>query len=292
MRRCAGFTLVELILVIALSAVVGVMISTVLSRPLEGFVAQSRRAELVDQAALALNRMARDIRRAVPNSVRIEDGGRALELLSISSGGRYLPNRVDGESLRFSPDPAPECTAPGNDCQTFRALAPGLSTEGVRWLVVYNTGAESGGTPLAGSNLWATVAASAPNVITPQDTTFTATADGSSTLLRVEPPSEAPWYGRFSFAFASPQRRFYLVDEVVGYRCDTAGRRLLRFTRASLATAFTADASHVVVDNVSHCSFSYQPGSQHRAGLVGLTLRLTDGESIELFQQVQVDNAP
>ncbi len=288
MRRCAGFTLVELILVIALSAVVGVMISTVLSRPLEGFVAQSRRAELVDQAALALNRMARDIRRAVPSSVRIEDGGRALELLSISSGGRYLPNRVDGESLRFSPDPAPECTAPGNDCQTFRALAPGLSTEGVRWLVVYNTGAESGGIPLAGSNLWAEAdAATGRHVITPPDTEFAATADGSTTLLEVSPPS-----GSFAFAFASPQRRFYLADEVVGYRCDTAGRRLLRFTRASLATAFTADASHVVVDNVSHCSFSYQPGSQHRAGLVGLSLRLTDGESIELFQQVQVDNAP
>jgi len=287
MRRCAGFTLVELILVIALSAVVGVMISTVLSRPLEGFVAQSRRAELVDQAAFALNRMARDIRRAVPNSVRVEDGGRALELLSISSGGRYLPNRVDGESLRFSPDPAPECTAPNNDCQSFRALLPGLSVDGVNWLVVYNTGAESGGALLAGSNLWAEAdAATGRHVITPPGTDFAATAEGSSTLITVTPPS-----GSFAFAFASPQRRFYLADEVVGYRCDTAGR-LLRFTRAGLATAFTADASHVVVDNVSHCSFSYQPGSQHRAGLVGLTLRLTDGESIELFQQVQVDNAP
>ncbi len=286
MRRSAGFTLVELILVIALSAVVGVMISTVLSRPLEGFVAQSRRAELVDQAALALNRMARDIRRAVPNSVRVEDGGRALELLSISSGGRYLPNRLDGESLRFAPGSAAGCTAPGNDCQTFRVLVPGLSVDGVRWLVLYNTGAESGGVPLAGSNLWAAADTAGRHVITPQGTGFAATADGSSTLLQVSPPS-----GSFVFAYASPQRRFYLADEVAGYRCDAAGR-LLRFTRASLAPAFVADASRVVVDSVSHCSFSYQPGSLRRAGLVGLTLRLTDGESIELFQQVQVDNAP
>lgn len=290
MRRCSGFTLVELVLVITLSAVVAVMISTVLSRPLEGFVAQSRRAELVDQAALALNRMTRDIRSAVPNSVRVASGGRTLELLNISNGGRYLPNRVGGETLRFTPDPAPECTAPGNDCLTFRALVPGLSVAGVNWLVVYNTGAESGGNPVEGSNLWAAAdAATGRHVITPQGSTFVALADGSSTLITVTPPSGSS----FAFAFASPQRRFYLADEVIGYRCDTVSRRLLRFTRASLASAFTADASQVVVDNVSHCSFSYQPGSLQRAGLVSLTLRLSkDGESIELFQQVQVDNAP
>ena len=59
MRRssCAGFTLVELIMVISIAGLVAVMISTVLSRPLEGFVGQSRRAELVDLAATSLNRL-------------------------------------------------------------------------------------------------------------------------------------------------------------------------------------------------------------------------------------------
>ncbi len=288
MPRCAGFTLVELILVIALSAVVGVMISTVLSRPLEGFVAQSRRAELVDQAALALSRMARDIRSAVPNSVRVEGGGHALELLAITQGGRYLPNRLGSESLRFTPGSAAECTAPGNDCQSFRALLPSMSVDDVNWLVVYNTGAESGGAPLAGSNLWAVVDAAVPNVITPSGTAFTATAEGHSTLITVTPPS-----GNFAFAFASPQRRFYLAEEVVGYRCDLSSKQLLRYTRTSLTPSFIADVSRVVVDNISHCSFGYQSGSLLRAGLVGLNLRLTrDGESVELFQQVQVDNAP
>ncbi len=289
MRRCAGFTLIELILVIALSAVVAVMITTVLSRPLEGFVAQGSRAELVDQAALALDRMARDIRRAVPNSVRVDKNtNHTLELLNARHGGRYLPNRLDGEGLHFALGTADECTAPGNDCQTFRVLEPDLTIEDVRWLVVYNTGAESDGSPVRGSNLWAAAdATTGRHVITPQGSSFSAMSDVRSTLITVTAPA-----GSFAFAFSSPQRRFYLADEVVGYRCDLLNRRLLRFTRASLAPAFTADASHVVVDNVTDCRFSYQAGSQRRAGLVSLTLRLTDGESIELFRQVQVDNAP
>lgn len=289
MRRCAGFTLIELILVIALSAVVAVMITTVLSRPLEGFAAQGSRAELVDQAALALDRMARDIRRAVPNSVRVDKHtNHTLEFLNARHGGRYLPNRLDGEGLHFALGTADECTAPGNDCQTFRVMEPDLTIEDVRWLVVYNTGAESDGSPVRGSNLWAAAdATTGRHVITPQGSSFSAMSDVRSTLITVTAPS-----GSFAFAFSSPQRRFYLADEVVGYRCDLLNRRLLRFTRVSLTPAFAADVSHVVVDNVSDCRFSYQPGSQHRAGLVGLALRLTDGESIELFRQVQVDNAP
>ena len=60
MKSLRGFTLVELVIVIALSAVVLVMITAVLKRPLDAFIDQSRRGELVELASVALNRMARD----------------------------------------------------------------------------------------------------------------------------------------------------------------------------------------------------------------------------------------
>ena len=75
--RQRGFTLVELILVIVLCGIVAAMVGAVLSRPLEGFVAQSRRAELVDIGAGALDRMTRDIRMAVPGSLRVSADGQA-----------------------------------------------------------------------------------------------------------------------------------------------------------------------------------------------------------------------
>src|SRR5690606_38103456 len=111
-------TLVELIMVIALAGIVAVMISTVMSRPLQSFVDQSRRAELTDLAATALNRMARDIRLAVPNSLRNESGCspgsecRTLEFLEISAGGRYRANQLTEGGERFDP---PRCPGVGED---------------------------------------------------------------------------------------------------------------------------------------------------------------------------------
>lgn len=276
-----AFTLVELVMVIALAGVVAVMISAVLSRPLEGFVAQSRRAELVDLAASALNRIARDIRLAVPNSVRVQ--GNDMDMLNVLAAGRYRPNRVGGDSLRFSANNSdPACTVTGN-CSAFQVLHPSLSVAGARWLVVYNIGAESGGSPVAGSNVWAYAN---PGVISPTGAGFAATGiAGNETQVTLS------GYGSdFRFAFASPERRFYLADQVIGYRCS--GNQLLRYTRTALTPAFSG-TDELLVDKLSACSFTYAPGTPQRAGLVTLRLAMTiEGETIELLQQVHVDNAP
>lgn len=285
-----GFTLIELVMVIALAGAVAVMISGALSRPLEGFVAQSRRAELVDLAAGALNRMARDIRLAVPNSVRVN--GNAIEMFNVLSAGRYRPNRHDSDVLRFAPGAASTCLASGNNCLAFQALDASLLSSGARWMVVYNIGAETGGNPVSGSNVWAIPVAGAANVITPDGSAFAGAAlAGNETLVTIAPPAA----GSFNFAYASPQRRFYLSDQIVGYRCDAAGQ-LIRFTRTARTPAFAGNIAAdeaVQASHVSGCGMQYQAGSSQRAGLVTLRLQLTlDGESIELFQQVHVDNAP
>ena len=289
-----GFTLVELVMVIALAGAVAVLISTALSRPLEGFVAQSRRAELVDLAAGALNRMARDIRLAVPNSVRVRGSGE-IEMLNVLDAGRYRPNRVGGDGLQFAPGTAPACTANFNalsgvgQCSAFQVLAGGLNLAGARWLVVYNIGTQSGGNPVAGANVWAAAGAGGAHVISPDGSSFaSASLLGDETLLTVTPPAGAS----FNFAYASPQRRFYLADQVVGYRCDLASGQLLRFTRSERTPAYSG-SSALQASHVTGCSLAYQPGSSQRAALVSLRLQLTlEGESIELFQQVHVDNAP
>lgn len=294
--RQHGFTLVELVMVIAIAGLVAVLISTVMSNPLQSFVDQSRRAELVDKASMALNRMARDIRLAVPNSVRVR-GSSEIEMLNVLDAGRYRPNRVGGDGLQFAPGTAPACTASFNalsglgQCSAFQVLASGLNLAGARWLVVYNIGAQSGGNPVAGANVWAGAGAGAggAHVITPDGSNFAATSlAGNETLLTVTPPAG----GSFNFAYASPQRRFYLADQIVGYRCDLVSGQLLRFTRSARTPAYSG-SSALQASHVTGCSLTYQPGSTQRAALVNLRLQLTlEGESIELFQQVHVDNAP
>ena len=50
----------------------------------------------------------------------------------------------------------------------------------------------------------------------------------------------------------------------------------------------------VQADKIASCLFAYDPGSATRSGLVTLEITLTDamGESVQLMQQVHVDNVP
>ncbi|MFZ3182901.1 MAG: type II secretion system protein [Pseudomonas sp.] len=293
MRRhgAGGFTLVELVMVIALSGLVMVMISMALAQPMQAFVDQSRRAMLVDQAAGALNRMTRDVRLAIPNSLRLSADGQALELLLIHSAARYRPNRVGSDGLSFSSAAPGSCgsSTTGGRCDSVQVLDATFNPAGANWMVLYNVGAESGGNPLPGSNVWA---AGNPGVITPTGTSFSVTNGapaGESQIILGNLPS-------FRFAFASPERRLYLAQTVVGYRCQ--GGQLLRYSYSQLLSALPSSPPNgsnpqPVVLHVASCNFVYQSGSTQRAGLLTLNLGLTqDGENLQLLQQVHVDNAP
>lgn len=290
-----GFTLVELVIVIALAGIIGAVISAVFSHPLEGLVDQSRRGALVEQAAGAMNRMTRDVRLAIPNSLRVSTDGQAVELMLIQSAARYRPNRTDGEGMIFSTDPAGSCgsaTADGR-CDTMQVLDGAFDPTGARWMVMYNIGAESGSTPVSGSNVWAPAN---PGVITPTGTTFSvmpAAPTGETVIALGNLPT-----GGFRFAYASPQFRLYMAQSVVGYRCEN--HQLLRYSYNTLLTALPSEPPAgsnpvplAINVDCANTRFTYQMGSTQRGGLLSLTLRITqDSESFDLLQQVHVDNAP
>lgn len=290
-QRLRGFTLVELVMVIALASVVAVMVSSVLSRPLEGFIAQSRRAELTDMAAIALNRMTRDIRLAVPNSLRQPDAN-TLELMPIHAAGRYRATPLDSSdpaAVRYDP---PRCPASG-DC-IIEVVGPALDGSTVaeaNWMVIYNLGAGSVTNPVPGSNLWAHAS---PGVITPAGTGFA--WDTAVPGLRLSGASS------FAFAYASPQHRFYLAREVVGYRCMSAGesggngtgtlRRISAEEQRNPGDYPYAQGA-ILVDSVSRCRIEYSPATNTRNALVTIELGVRKGgEEVVLLQQVHVDNAP
>lgn len=293
MKRHAGFTLVELVIVIMLAGIVAVMIGPLFSRPMEAFIDQSRRAKLVDLAAVALNRVNRDVRLAVPNSLRVSADGQAFELLLIHSAGRYRPNRADSDALRFGGEAAGSCNSTTTDgsCNSVQLLDSTLDPTGARWMVLYNIGAESGGNPVAGSNVWSP---RNPGVITPTGTTFNKAAGAPAGEARIV-LGNLPG-GEFRFAFASPEHRLYLAESVVGYRCQ--GGRLVRYSYGEIQAALPSSPPagsnpQPVAESVTECNFAYQPGTTQRAGLLSLSLAINqEGEGLRLMQQVHVDNAP
>ena len=89
--RQHGFTLIELVVTLVISTIVVAFVSLFISGPVQGFADQARRVRLVDAADAALERIGRDVRRSLPNSVRTTSSGGvvALEILSTVDGARY-----------------------------------------------------------------------------------------------------------------------------------------------------------------------------------------------------------
>lgn len=259
----SGFTLIEMIVVIV---IIGVLISLggqLIVAPVTGYVDLTRRTRLVDQAEMVLQRMQRDIRQALPNSIRIAGGGQYLELLHTVDGGRY--RRYQGAPG----DDILELTATDSSFDVLGNLRT-VPADGHR-LVIYNfsTGGASGNAYAAVPDNMALIAA-------------------GSTLSQI---SLSP---AFNFAHSSPQQRFFILDEAVTYACE--GGALNRYAGYGLTVsqaAPPAGSPALVTGGNIGCNFSYDPGTSQRAGLVTLQLSLTEAdETITLLHQIHVVNAP
>lgn len=90
-KTSSGFTLIELIIVIAITGIIAGMVAVFLKAPVDSYFSTVRRAQLTEEADSTLRFIARDMQAALPNSIvctSVPKGGR-LQFLSIRSGGRY-----------------------------------------------------------------------------------------------------------------------------------------------------------------------------------------------------------
>ena len=71
MNKKSGFTMIELIIVIALTGILAVAIAKLIRVPINAYDSQAKRAALADEAHTVIKKMKRDIQGSLPNSVRI-----------------------------------------------------------------------------------------------------------------------------------------------------------------------------------------------------------------------------
>ncbi len=259
----AGFTLIEMIIVIVITAIVGSMVAVFLRAPLESYVAQDRRARLADAADTALRRMARDIRLALPNSVRVTSVGNVvhLEFLATRSGGRYRA-QGGGDILDFT-------TAD----TSFDVLGPPIAMQAGDRIAVYNLG-------IPGADAWAVAG-----------NTLSSYAGAAGSVANIAIAAK-------QFPLASPGNRFQVVEGPVSYVCDPGAGTLTRYWGYAIAAAQPTPppvpvSSALLATNVSTCSFDYRPGVTERGGLVGMTLELRQaGETVQLYATTHVSNQP
>jgi MSHA biogenesis protein MshO len=263
-----GLTLVELVVTIVVTGIIAAGVAVFIQRPVEGYVDAARRAEMTDEADTALRRITRDLRTALPNSVRVDVSGKFVEFIETTGGGRYraeLDNSGAGNILDF--------TAADT---SFDVIGPVPVLATGNQIVVYNlnsTGTSSNA--YSGDNRAALTSTSAPPIAI------------ASKL----------------FPESSPARRFHVVSGPVTYGCS--GGQLIRYWGYPYSTAQVAPpaggSSAVLAGNVdvANCSFAYTAGSiGDRTGTVAMVLTLVRSggsgtpEQVRLFQQAQVNNAP
>jgi prepilin-type N-terminal cleavage/methylation domain-containing protein len=85
----AGFTLVELIAVIAVTGIVAATIGQLIGWQMAGYQQMGERAALVQMAQSAIRRIERDVRRGLPNSLRVNGDGSAVEIINVVDARRY-----------------------------------------------------------------------------------------------------------------------------------------------------------------------------------------------------------
>jgi MSHA biogenesis protein MshO len=293
-----GVTLIELVVTIVVIGIIVIAVSFFLT-PLQQSTDVAMRAELSDIADNALQRIGRDAKLALPNSVRVTTaaGAAYLEFLAVRTAGRY---RADGGGASGGADcPAtdPVLGTPDNDQLSFDTVndtcfksvgkVSDAATIAVKsdQLVLNNLGAG-----FAQQDAYEAGAANRALV--------TAVSLGETNRDRIEFARASPFLRTLH---DSPGRRFFIVSGPVSYACDPALRTITRYwgytTAPNQPTSFAGGSSALIAENVTACGFDY---SNVGPQLNLLTMRITlerqrfdaTTETVSLYHAVHVNNAP
>jgi MSHA biogenesis protein MshO len=312
-RQQRGFTLVEAIIVIVIIGVLSAVVAVFIRTPVQSYVDSVGRAEVSDEADLALRRIARDLRAALPNSVRVTPDGHAVEFLPTVAGGRYLAaeDGAAGPGQYVLDFVNPSGANPNINVFTVLGavsspnLDPALEP---LYVVVYNLGP---GFPTADAYL---LNAGGQRNIT-RITAFDRSGDPVNGPITAIHMSDNPFAAQDP-PLPSPGSRFQVVRRPVTYFCG-AQNGVLSLWRVSgyniPASANYADPVPgtgtwaMIANHVDHCDgvFDYTVTTQstitnsinmQHSALVVMSLALrarneTD-PTIRLVHQVHVDNTP
>ncbi len=259
-------------MVIVVMGAIGGAVAVFMKAPINAYFDTARRAGIADVADTTVRRMARDIRKALPNSIRLS-GPQCIEFIPTRTGGRYRSEDMaagDETSLKFT----------GAD-QTFNMLGLNSALPADQQIrvndvvVVYNLGI-AGSSAYAGNN---TVVVTGVNVSPYAGNETEIKMAGNTTVFPLE----------------SGGKRFHIIpgdEKVVSYRCF--GGKLYRsanYSYSSLCPAPTPGTTPIIASEAS-CSFSYDTADIRNA-LVQLDLTFSSaGESVSIYHEVHVNNTP
>ena len=300
-----GLTLLELVLAMVL---VGITVGATVYflYPVTQSVDLAGRAELTDIADNALQRIGREVRLALPNSVRRTTSGSSsfLEFLPVRTAGRYradgggasggtdCPNiggvgLPDSDQLSFSPI-VDTCF------KTIGTVADPTSITTNDFVVFNNYGQG-----FVGQDAYATA--------DPLNRRKISAASDEGTRERIEFLSTTALDRTLH---DSPGKRFFVIignattalPEPVTYECNPSTGTLVRRSgytmTATQPTSFSDGTTNPIAADVSDCNYDYIANVAPQIGLLTLRLTLSKAltggatQTVSLYHAVHITNVP
>lgn len=265
LNRQNGFTLLELVIVIVLLGIMSISLGKLTSNTVEGYVDAKDRNRLSQSAKWVIERISREVREAIPQSVRAGSSGgfHCVEFMPIENSSSYFDLPASGAVTSFT---AAEFDLVANSANLV-AIMP-INSSGI-----YN---------VAGT--LATIASVAP------------TADPNIVTVNLAAPTV--------FSNRSPQSRFFLLDGPVSFCLDNSNGQINRHSGYTITNtqSFPPSGGVLIGENFSANStvFNYLNGTLGRSGLLQINLHAQNRsrsfsgnqESFDVFHEVHVRNVP
>ena len=273
-KASMAFTLVELVMVMVVLSILATGSVKFISQSAQGLVDSAERQSLASTASIAVEKVLRQVRRALPNSVReFDDGGNScIEFVPILHSSEYLsvPTAIaetDFEAIAF-------VDAAGGE---------------TGYVAVYPISENSiyGTSPATDRSVSSNIA-NASAVGIPDANLQTITFASSSS---------------YRFPTDSPRKRFFLISQPISF-CEDANGRLWRYQNYgfhpdSRSSIPTSGSNRILIADsleVNSLSFNILPAQLQRNAVVRMSLVIvrtgSSIESIEISQEVQLRNVP
>ncbi len=265
--RQTGFTLIELIIVIVVMSILAFGTVQFILNSTEAYSDSARRTRVGSVARVAIEQLSREIRSALPNSVRAgaSAGDACIEFVPVLAGSNYLSIPTMAASTGFS-------------------SVPFFYPPGAGRVAVY---------PRSVGDIYSL---SAESVVSAPVTTASAALVSSSAVT-------VNFASAHRFPAQSPGRRWFMVAEPVSF-C-LSGDKLFRYTDygfvasqpfpggalpAGVSAGRRLLATHVRTEG---SAFAAVPATLQRSAMVQFDLTFAEqGEGIRISHEVQLPNVP